>query len=109
VYLRHRIELAGKLIAADYIEHDPNLVSESTLVARLNKFQAPTALQSADPAVSIVNGEYVLMMWNLTAPDPDNRHKSYPWNYFQLMRVHGGQVVEHWDQDALRVSGKAAD
>jgi len=109
VFLQHHVELASKLIAADYIEHDPNLVSQSTLVGRLNDYRAPGALQSPDPAVSIVNGEYVLMMWNLTAPDPDDRGKSYPWNYFQLMRVHGGLVVEHWDQDALRGSNAPAD
>jgi predicted SnoaL-like aldol condensation-catalyzing enzyme len=65
-------------------------------------------LQGDEPAVSIVNGEYVLMMWNLTSPDPDDLQRTYPWNYFQLMRVHDGKVIEHWDQDALRAVETAA-
>ena len=102
VYLRHRIELADRLIAPDYIEHDPNLVHLTTLHARLEAVEAPTRLESDSPAIAIVNGEYVLMMWNLSSPDPDDAARTYPWNYFQLMRVHGGKVVEHWDQDAWR-------
>lgn len=102
VYLQHRIELAGRLISADCIEHDPNLAAQSTVISRLNAFEPPTHLQGDEPAVSIVNGEYVLMMWNLTSPDPDDPQRTYPWNYFQLMRVHDGKVIEHWDQDALR-------
>jgi predicted SnoaL-like aldol condensation-catalyzing enzyme len=100
VYLQHRIELADRLIAADYIEHDPNLAHLETLHARLKAFEPPARLEAQEPVIAIVNGEYVLMMWNLTSPDPDDVTRRYPWNYFQLMRVRGGKVVEHWDQDA---------
>ena len=99
-YLKHNLSLASQLIAADYIEHDPNLVGEATLAARLRKFHAPETLQDDQPVIALVNGEYVLMMWDLHSPDPDDPKRTYPWNYFQLMRVHGGKVVEHWDQDA---------
>jgi predicted SnoaL-like aldol condensation-catalyzing enzyme len=104
LYMRRRLELANKLIAADYIEHDPNLAPEPTLRARLNAFHPPSELRSDEPVVTIVNGEYALMMWDVYSPDPDDATRNYPWNYFQLVRVHDGKVVEHWDQDAWRGS-----
>jgi predicted SnoaL-like aldol condensation-catalyzing enzyme len=105
VYLRHRLDLADRLFAPDYIEHDPNLTRGTTVRARLGFFEPPTKLQGDEPVIAIVNGEYVLMMWNLSSPDPDDATRTYPWNYVQLVRVHGGRVVEHWDQDAWRDSG----
>jgi predicted SnoaL-like aldol condensation-catalyzing enzyme len=104
IYLHHRLDLAARLIAPDYIEHDPNLTHLTTAHARLDAFSPPTTLQNDQPAIAIVNGEYVLMMWNLSSPDPDDATRTYPWNYFQLMRVHAGRVVEHWDQDPWRGS-----
>jgi predicted SnoaL-like aldol condensation-catalyzing enzyme len=104
IYLRHRIELADRLIASDYIEHDPNLARETTLQAHLHAFEPPSGLKSDAPAIAIVNGEYVLMMWDASSADPDNAARTYPWSYFQLVRVRDGKVVEHWDQDALHES-----
>jgi predicted SnoaL-like aldol condensation-catalyzing enzyme len=105
VYMKHRVELADRLIAPDYIEHDPTLAHQPTVRARLEAFVAPAKLERDEPVVAIVNGEYVLMMWNLSSPDPDDATRTYPWNYFQLVRVQHGQVVEHWDQDAWRNPG----
>jgi predicted SnoaL-like aldol condensation-catalyzing enzyme len=102
VYLHSRIDVADRLIAHDYIEHDPSLARETTWRARLQAFEPPKQLVRDEPVIAIVNGEYVLMMWDLSSPDPDDATRTYPWNYFQLVRVHGGKVVEHWDQDAWR-------
>jgi len=104
VYLRGRTDLAAGLIAPDYIEHDPNLQHGEAPAQRLEAFAAPQLLLSFEPAIVLVNGEYVLMMWSLFAPDPDNTKQAYRWNYFQLARVRNGKVVEHWDQDAYRVA-----
>jgi predicted SnoaL-like aldol condensation-catalyzing enzyme len=102
VYLQGRADLAPELIAPDYIEHDPNLQHGGSLTERLGAFVAPQLLLSYDPTLVLVNGEHVLMMWTLFSPDPDNTKQAYRWNYFQLVRVRGGKVVEHWDQDAYR-------
>jgi predicted SnoaL-like aldol condensation-catalyzing enzyme len=106
VYLQHRLDLVPLLIAPDYIEHDPNLAREPTAPARLAAFVPPAGLQDIEPVVAIVNGEHVLMMWNLASVDPDDATRTYPWNYFQLMRVQHGKVVEHWDQEAWRDASK---
>jgi len=102
VYLQRNMELAAELIAPDYIEHDPNLQHGETVTERLEGFVAPQLLLSYEPTVVLVNGEHVLMMWSLFSPDPDNTKQAYRWNYFQLVRVRDGKVVEHWDQDAYR-------
>jgi predicted SnoaL-like aldol condensation-catalyzing enzyme len=99
VYMEHKLALAGELIASDYIEHDPNLSVKPTFQTRLAAFRPPSGLRNSVPVISIVNGEYVLLMWDVESPDPDDSTRNYPWNYFQLVRVHGGKVVEHWDQD----------
>ena len=104
VYLRGTAGLAAELIAPDYVEHDPNLQLQGSVTERLAAFVAPQLLLSYEPTIVLVNGEHVLMMWTLFAPDPDNTKQAYRWNYFQLVRVHGGKVVEHWDQDAYQSS-----
>jgi predicted SnoaL-like aldol condensation-catalyzing enzyme len=108
VYLQGSTELASELIAPDYIEHDPNLQHGGSVAERLAAFVAPQLLLSYEPTLVLVNGEHVLMMWTLFAPDPDNTRQAYRWNYFQLVRVRDGKVVEHWDQDAYRPEGGSA-
>jgi predicted SnoaL-like aldol condensation-catalyzing enzyme len=102
VYLQGNTELAPELIAPDYIEHDPNLQHGRNVAERLGAFVAPQLLLSYEPTIVLVNGAHVLMMWSLFSPDPDNTKQAYRWNYFQLVRVRNGKVVEHWDQDAYR-------
>ena len=109
VYLQGSTELASELIAPDYIEHDPNLQHAGSVAERLAAFVAPQLLLSYEPTVVLVNGEHVLMMWTLFAPDPDNTRQAYRWNYFQLVRVRDGKVVEHWDQDTYRAEGGASN
>lgn len=99
VYMERKLALAGELIASDYIEHDPDLSANPTFQTRLAAYRPPSGLRNSVPVISIVNGEYVLLMWDVESPDPDESMRNYPWNYFQLVRVHGGKVVEHWDQD----------
>jgi|KBSMisStandDraft_5_1062788.scaffolds.fasta_scaffold89221_3 predicted SnoaL-like aldol condensation-catalyzing enzyme len=105
VYLRGSTGLAPGLLAPDYIEHDPNLQQGGSVTERLAAFVAPQLLLSYEPTIVLVNGEHVFMMWTLFAPDPDNTKQAYRWNYFQLARVRGGKVVEHWDQDGYRAEG----
>jgi predicted SnoaL-like aldol condensation-catalyzing enzyme len=105
VYLRGSTGPASELIAPDYIEHDPNLQHGGNITEHLAAFVAPELLLSYEPTIVLVNGEHVLMMWTLFAPDPDNTKQAYRWNYFQLARVRDGKVVEHWDQDGYRAEG----
>jgi len=109
VYLQGNRELAPELIAADYIEHDPNLQHGGSVTERVAGYVAPQLLLSYEPTIVLVNGEHVLMMWTLFSPDPDNTKQAYRWNYFQLARVRNGKVVEHWDQDPYRPEGGVAD
>ena len=109
VYLQGNTGLASALIAPDCIEHDPNLQHGSNVTERVAAFVAPQLLLSYEPTIVLVNGEYVLMMWSLFSPDPDNTKQAYRWNYFQLVRVRDGKVIEHWDQDAYRAEGVPAN
>lgn len=110
VYLNHDASAVAGLFADDYLEHDPNIAKvknhsrRAALGSFLSSAKPPRGLEGANPSVTVVNGEYVLMMWRVSSEDPDDKARTYPWSYFQLIRVHGRKVVEHWDQERI---GKA--
>jgi len=102
VYLQHDASLMASLFTADYVEHDPNLLDRQTFATQLANTGPAAALAGIDPTIAIVNGDYVLMMWKAASPDPDEPGKTYPWYYFQLIRVQDGKVAEHWDSERPR-------
>jgi predicted SnoaL-like aldol condensation-catalyzing enzyme len=102
VYLKHDASLMAALFAPDYAEHDPNLLDRQTFASQLANTGPANALASINPTIAIVNGDYVLMMWQAASPDPDEPSKTYPWYYFQLIRVYNGKVAEHWDSERPR-------
>ena len=50
------------------------------------------------PVLTLANGPYVLMMWDRKAKDPADQSKEYTWNHFDVLRIEGGMVKEHWDE-----------
>jgi len=77
--------------APAYVEHDPN-GSQSSDMER-----------PGQPALTLVNGPYCLMMWERTTKDPDDSSSEYKWSLFHVIRVENGLIQEHWDQARLRM------
>lgn len=96
VYIRHDVSAMRRLFAPDYQEHFWKLADPQTFAADLAASGSGKDLLQDDPVLTIVNGEYVLMMWAARSSDPDHPDQTYPWFAYQLMRVSGGKVVEHW-------------
>ena len=96
VYVKHDIAAMKRLFAPDYVEHFWKLSDPSTFAADLQGVGPGTAALDTKPVLALVNGDYVFMMWAAQSPDPTDATKTYPWFTYQLMRVTGGKVVEHW-------------
>jgi predicted SnoaL-like aldol condensation-catalyzing enzyme len=50
------------------------------------------------PVLTLVNGPYVLMMWDRKDKDPVDPGREYTWNHFDVLRIENGLVKEHWDE-----------
>lgn len=101
------LELADKSMAAGYIQHNPNVPQGrdgfkqfmSRIPGRRPEDAKP--IQAAwpnPPALTLVDGPYVLFMWDRKAKDPDDPSREYTWNHFDVVRAGNGQIQEHWDE-----------
>jgi predicted SnoaL-like aldol condensation-catalyzing enzyme len=97
------LKLVDKIIAPDYIEHDPNIgQGRAGLVSAGGGTPQQRETQKGAPALTLVSGPYVLMMWDVKAPDPADPAKQYVYSHFDMVRVENGLIKEHWND--LRLS-----
>jgi predicted SnoaL-like aldol condensation-catalyzing enzyme len=95
------VELAEKVMAAGYIQHNPNLpTGRAAFVEFFSRIRKPEPIQAAwkdEPELILTSGNLVLHMFRRFSADPADPSKVYKWNWFDLVRVDGGLVQEHWD------------
>ena len=95
------VELADKVMAATYIQHNPNVpTGRAAFVEFFSKIRKPEPIQAEwkdKPEITIVSGSYVFMMFKRELMDPDDPKKTYPAYWFDMVRVDNGMVQEHWD------------
>ena len=96
------MELADKYMAEGYIQHNPNVPSgRAAFVAFFSKNIAPQPIEPRvrAPLVAIVaEGNLVVLVFvrELLA-DPKDPTQKYATTWFDMFRVEGGKIVEHWD------------
>lgn len=101
------LELADKSMDPGYIQHNPNVPQGrdgfkqfmSRIPGRRPEDAKP--IQAAwpnPPALTLVDGPYVLFMWDRKAKDPDDPSREYTWNHFDVVRAENGLIKEHWDE-----------
>lgn len=98
---RH-MERAGTYLAEDYIEHDPNIAPGRTaLVDALSKAPSPSISKqiASQPVVQYVKGDFILLIFESQAVDPRDPTKIYYYNDFDLFRIQGGKLAEHWNSN----------
>jgi predicted SnoaL-like aldol condensation-catalyzing enzyme len=98
------LELADKVMDPGYIQHNPNVPQGregfQQFMARVpgRKPEEIKPEWKAAPVLTLANGPYVFMMWDRMTKDPADPSKEYTWNHFDVLRIEGGMVKEHWDE-----------
>jgi predicted SnoaL-like aldol condensation-catalyzing enzyme len=97
------LELADKTMDPGYIQHNPNVPQgrdgfKQFMSRRPGRTPEDIKPEWKDaPSLTIVNGPYVVFMWDRKEKDPADASKQYTWNHFDVVRV-DGQIKEHWDE-----------
>lgn len=101
------LKLADKVIAPDYIEHDPNIAQGRVgLVNAGGGTAQQRETQKNAPSLTLVSGPYVLMMWDVKATDPANPSREYTYSHFDMVRVEKGLIKEHWNDMRINPPGR---
>ncbi|HEY3635275.1 MAG TPA: nuclear transport factor 2 family protein [Caldimonas sp.] len=95
------MELADKYMADSYIQHNPNVpTGRAAFVDFFAKFRKPAPIEARikAPVVAIVaEGDYVVLSFVREQPDPKDPTKKYTTTWFDMFRLEGGKIAEHWD------------
>ena len=98
------LELADAGMAPDYIQHNPYVPQGREGFKRYMARPASRPPEDirpewkSPPILTLADGPYVLMMWNMNDKDPADPAKPYVRNHFDLLRIKDGLVQEHWDE-----------
>jgi predicted SnoaL-like aldol condensation-catalyzing enzyme len=106
VFEAGHLDKADKYLGEGYIQHNPNVpTGRAAFVEFFGKFakRRDVAPKVAAPLVGIVaEGDLVVLSFVAPRPDPKDASKSYTTTWFDMFRVEGGKIVEHWDPDLRR-------
>ena len=95
------VELAPKVMAAGYIQHNPNVpTGRDAFVDFFSKIRKPEPIKAEwkdKPELIITSGNLVFYMMERYSADPADPSKVYKWNWFDMVRVDDGMIQEHWD------------
>ena len=95
------LELAEQYLAPGYIQHNPNVPQgRDGFVQYMSRLRKPEPIQAdwkTKPSLVITSGDLVLLMFDRSASDPADPTRTYTYNGFDMVRVDGGRIQEHWD------------
>jgi predicted SnoaL-like aldol condensation-catalyzing enzyme len=101
VFEAAQMDLAEKYMAESYIQHNPNvLTGRAAFVEFFSRFAKPKAIEPRvkAPLVAVVaEGDFVILGFVREAPDPKNAARKYTTTWFDMFRIEGGKIAEHWD------------
>nr|WP_316641953.1 nuclear transport factor 2 family protein [uncultured Roseateles sp.] len=95
------MELVDKYLAEGYIQHNPTVpTGRAGFVAVFSQFAKPKPIQDKvrAPLVAIIaEGDLVVLSFARTGTDPKDPQKKYSTTWFDMFRIEGGKIAEHWD------------
>ena len=95
------MEFAEKYMAESYIQHNPNVpTGRAAFVEFFSKFVKPKPIEPRvkAPLVAIAaEGELVILSFVRETSDPKDAAKKYTTTWFDMFRIEGGKISEHWD------------
>jgi len=106
VFEAGHMELAERYMAEGYIQHNPNVPTGRTaFIDFFSKNVTSGAIQARvkAPLVAILaDGDLVVLAFVREAPDPKDPAKKYTTTWFDMFRLEGGKIAEHWDPATKR-------
>ena len=101
VFEAGHMELAAKYMAEDYIQHNPNVpTGRAAFVAFFaqNIAPQPIELRVKAPLLAILaEGNSVILVFVRELVDPKDSTQKYTTTWFDMFRLEGGKIAEHWD------------
>jgi predicted SnoaL-like aldol condensation-catalyzing enzyme len=98
------MDLAPKYMLESYIQHNPNVpTGRAAFVDFFSKMSKPKPIEPTiqAPLVDIVaERDLVVLSFVRKAADPKDKTKVYTTTWFDMFRVDGGKIAEHWDCDS---------
>jgi predicted SnoaL-like aldol condensation-catalyzing enzyme len=95
------LDLAPQFMTETYIQHNPNVpTGRQGFIDFFSKFRKPQPIADSikGPLIAIVaEGNLVVLTFNRELPDPKDATKKYTTASFDMLRVEGGKIAEHWD------------
>lgn len=95
------MELADKYLAESYIQHNPNVATgRAGFVDAFSKWVKPKPIEDKikAPMVAITaEGDLVILSFVREGSDPKDATKKYTTTWFDMFRIEGGKIAEHWD------------
>ena len=100
---------ADKYLSDDYIQHNP--LAEQGRAGFVKFFtqwykEHPDQARPHDitePTDVIAEKDLVMFMFDTDLPEPKDQSKTYKAFWFDLFRVKGDKVVEHWDSQTKTI------
>jgi predicted SnoaL-like aldol condensation-catalyzing enzyme len=101
VFEAAHMELADKYMAESYIQHNPNVpTGRAAFIEFFSKIKKPKPIEAkvAAPLVAITaEGNLVILSFAREQADPKDPTKKYTTTWFDMFRLEGGKIAEHWD------------
>ncbi len=91
---------ASKWLSAEYIQHNPNVVSGRDAVVKYfsSRPKKPIPQKMATKIVAVIaENDLVMVATPREYKDPKDPAKSYTTTWFDMWRIADGKAVEHWD------------
>jgi predicted SnoaL-like aldol condensation-catalyzing enzyme len=101
VFEAGHMELADKYMAESYIQHNPNVATGRAafvqfFAARVKPREIAPKVRA--PLVAIVaEGDLVVLAFVREGADPQDPAKKFSSTWFDMFRIEGGKIAEHWD------------
>ena len=95
------MELADRYLAESYIQHNPNVpTGRAAFVEFFTRVRKPSPIEAQikAPVVAIVaEGDFVVLSFARENVDPRDPTRKYTTTWFDMFRLDGGKIAEHWD------------
>jgi predicted SnoaL-like aldol condensation-catalyzing enzyme len=95
----YHVDEAGKFLAPEYHQHNPNAVTglEGVKAYFKARNQQPTAIPDEIPDLVSIVAERDLVVMSFVRNYKDSKGEPYTTTWFDMFRIKDGKIVEHWD------------